>query len=317
MILQALEKYYENLAEEGKVPKPGWCSAKVSYQINLSEEGDVKGISCLKTEEERGKKTVQVPQVFLVPEMVTRSSGVSANFLCDNAKYLLGISQETDEKSKKRAKECFDAARERHLSILAPGKSTMAKAVYLFFEKWNPEEAMEHPEIRDNWEEITDGSNLIFGMDMDYAQDDTEIKVAWDSHNSGESKDVQGICLVTGERAEIARIHRGIKGVPGAQSSGAALVSFNAPAFESYGKEQSYNAPVGTYGEFAYTTALNYLLSNRTYSLQIGDTMVVFWAESAETDYQAVFMGCMDSPTDNQEELKSLFERIRLGQRGT
>ena len=98
MILQALAKYYENLAEEGKVPKPGWCSAKVSYQINLSEEGDVKGISCLKTEEERGKKTVQVPQVFLVPEMVTRSSGVSANFLCDNAKYLLGISQETDEK---------------------------------------------------------------------------------------------------------------------------------------------------------------------------------------------------------------------------
>ena len=103
MILQALAKYYENLAEEGKVPKPGWCSAKVSYQINLSEEGDVKGISCLKTEEERGKKTVQVPQVFLVPEMVTRSSGVSANFLCDNAKYLLGISQETDEKSKKSA----------------------------------------------------------------------------------------------------------------------------------------------------------------------------------------------------------------------
>ena len=110
MILQALAKYYENLAEEEKVPKPGWCSAKVSYQIDLSEEGDVKGIISLKTEEERGKKTVQVPQVLLVPEMVTRSSGVSANFLCDNAKYLLGISQEADEKSKKRAKECFDAA---------------------------------------------------------------------------------------------------------------------------------------------------------------------------------------------------------------
>ena len=119
MILQALAKYYENLAEEEKVPKPGWCSAKVSYQIDLSEEGDVKGIISLKTEEERGKKTVQVPQVLLVPEMVTRSSGVSANFLCDNAKYLLGISQETDEKNKKRTKECFDAARERHLSILS------------------------------------------------------------------------------------------------------------------------------------------------------------------------------------------------------
>ena len=212
MILQALAKYYENLAEEEKVPKPGWCSAKVSYQIDLSEEGDVKGIISLKTEEERGKKTVQVPQVLLVPEMVTRSSGVSANFLCDNAKYLLGISQEADEKSKKRAKECFDAARERHLSILSQIKSTMAKAVCLFFEKWNPEEAMEHPEIRENWEEITDGSNLIFGMNSDYAQDDIDIKEAWNIHNSEESKDVQGICLVTGEREEIARIRRCIKG---------------------------------------------------------------------------------------------------------
>ena len=70
---------------------------------------------------------------------------------------------------------------------------------------------------------------------------------------------------MTGQRTDISRIHKGIKGVPGAQSSGAALVSFNAPAFESYGKEQSYNAPVGKYAEFAYTTALNYLLGQREY----------------------------------------------------
>ena len=89
------------------------------------------------------------------------------------------------KKTKKRVKECFDAARERHLSILSQIKSTMAKAVCLFFEKWNPEEAMEHPEIRENWEEITDGSNLIFGMGMDYAQDDADVKKAWDIHNSG------------------------------------------------------------------------------------------------------------------------------------
>lgn len=72
----------------------------------------------------------------------------------------------------------------------------------------------------------------------------------------------------------------------GAQSSGAALVSFNAPAFESYGKEQSYNAPVGKYAEFAYTTALNYLLGQEEYRFQLGDTRVVFWAESGEEAYQ-------------------------------
>ena len=61
---------------------------------------------------------------------------------------------------------------------------------------------------------------------------------------------------------------------------------FNAPAFESYGKEQSYNAPVGKYAEFAYTTALNYLLGQEEYRFQLGDTRVVFWAESGEEAYQ-------------------------------
>ena len=313
MILQALVKHYENLVEEEKVSKQGWCSAKVSYEIELSKEGEIKNIICLKIEEERGKKTVIRPQNLLVPEMVTRSSGVSANFLCDNAKYLLGISQENDEKNKKRAEECFWAARDKHLSLLNHAEGEMAKAICLFFQNWKPEKAMEYPGISENWEDITDGGNLVFGMGTHYAQDDVQIKQIWDNRKKEINQETKGICLVTGEQAEISRIHRGIKGVPGAQSSGAALVSFNAPSFESYGKEQSYNAPVGKYAEFAYTTALNYLLSDRKYSLQIGDTMVVFWAESGKTDYQDAFLECMEPPVDNQEELKGLFERIQEG----
>ena len=313
MILQALAKYYDNLAEEEKVSRPGWCKAKVSYQIDLDKDGEVKGIICLKKEEEQGRKTIWMPQLLTVPELVTRSSGVSANFLCDNAKYLLGICQEEDEKNKKRAEECFRAAKEKHLLLLSRAEGDMAKAVCLFFEKWNPAEAMEHPEIRENWEEITDGGNLILGKGIEFAQDDAEIKGIWNDYKAEETEEAQGICLVTGERTEIARIHRGIKGIPGAQSSGAALVSFNASAFESYGKEQSYNAPVGKHAEFSYTTALNYLLSDRRYSLQIGDSMVVFWAEGGENGYQDFFKVCMDSPVDNQEELKSLFEKIQMG----
>lgn len=313
MILQALVKHYENLVEEEKVSKQGWCSAKVSYEIELSKEGEIKNIICLKIEEERGKKTVIRPQNLLVPEMVTRSSGVSANFLCDNAKYLLGISQEKDEKNKKRAEECFLAARDKHLSLLNHAEGEMAKAICLFFQNWKPEKAMEYPKISENWEDITDGGNLIFGMGTHYAQDDMQIKRIWDNRKMEINQEAKGICLVTGEQEEISRIHRGIKGVPGAQSSGAALVSFNAPSFESYGKEQSYNAPVGKYAEFAYTTALNYLLSDRKYSLQIGDTMVVFGAESGKTDYQEAFLECMEPPVDNQEELKGLFERIQEG----
>lgn len=101
------------------------------------------------------------------------------------------------------------------------------------------------------------------------------------------------------------------RGSLGAQSSGAALVSFNAPAFESYGKAQSYNAPVGKYAEYAYTTALNDLLSHREYTEQIGDTMIVCWAESAREEYPAAFWDAIDPPGDNQEDVIRVFQSIK------
>mgnify|MGYP005765598725 FL=1 len=311
MILQALVNHYENLEEQGKVDQEGWCKAKVSYAVNLSRDGEISGILSLKIEEERGKKKVWVPRQIKVPEMVTRSSGVSANFLCDNSKYILGIDADG---TNQRVLDCFEAAKEKHLSLLRETEGEMAEAVRNFFETWDPEKAAECAEIKERWEELTDGGNLIFCMGINYAQDDPFIQEAWENVRNKSSEDGQtGICLVTGKAAEISRIHKTIKGVPGAQSSGAALVSFNAPAFESYGKEQSYNAPVGKYAEFAYTTALNYLLNQREYTFQLGDSMIVFWAESAEKEYQAAFFGAADPKPDNQEEIKGIFDNLKKG----
>lgn len=101
-----------------------------------------------------------------------------------------------------------------------------------------------------------------------------------------------------------------IKGVPGAQSSGAALVSFNADSFSSYGKEQSYNAPVSTHAVYAYTTALNYLLSNSEYASRLGDMMVVCWAKSAEAEYPKVFSWSMAPTLDNQKTVSGVFKNL-------
>ena len=311
MILQALVNHYENLEKQGKVDQEGWCKAKVSYAVNLSRDGEILGILSLKIEEERGKRKVWVPRQIKVPEMVTRSSGVSANFLCDNSKYILGIDAEG---TNQRVRDCFEAAKEKHLSLLRETEGEMAEAVRNFFETWDPEKASECAEIEERWEDLTDGGNLIFCMDINYAQDDPFIQEAWENARNESAEDGQtGICLVTGKEAEISRIHKTIKGVPGAQSSGAALVSFNAPAFESYGKEQSYNAPVGKYAEFAYTTALNYLLNQREYTFQLGDSMIVFWSESAEEEYQAAFFEAADPKSDNQEEIKGIFDNLKTG----
>jgi CRISPR-associated protein Csd1 len=91
MILQALTRYYEILEEDGKLPKPGYADAKVSFALNLSEAGKLLEILPLKHEEKRGKKTVELPQMKVVPEPVTRSVDISANFLCDNSTYFLGL----------------------------------------------------------------------------------------------------------------------------------------------------------------------------------------------------------------------------------
>lgn len=308
MILQALVKYYEDLEKQGKLPRQGWCQAKVSYGINLSTDGNIKNIIWLKDEIQAGKKQIWTSKTMSVPAMLTRSSGIAANFLCDNSKYLLGIDKSG---TGKRIVECFEAAKKKHLKLLGNASGEMAQAICAFFRNWDPEEAKKNIVVLENWEEITDGGNLIFCMNEGYAQDDDEIQKIWDAENEQTETDAEGICLVTGERTEISRIHRNIKGVPGAQSSGAALVSFNAPSFESYGKEQSYNAPVGKYAEFAYTSALNYLLAQRKYIFPLGDSKIVYWAEEAKLEYQDVLLALLNPVKDNQNEVHAFFEKLR------
>lgn len=308
MILQALVKYYEDLEKQGKLPRQGWCQAKVSYGINLSTDGNIKNIIWLKDEIQAGKKQIWTSKTMSVPAMLTRSSGIAANFLCDNSKYLFGIDKSG---TGKRIVECFEAAKKKHLKLLGNASGEMAQAICAFFRNWDPEEAKKNIVVLENWEEITDGGNLIFCMNEGYAQDDDEIQKIWDAENEQTETDAEGICLVTGERTEISRIHRNIKGVPGAQSSGAALVSFNAPSFESYGKEQSYNAPVGKYAEFAYTSALNYLLAQRKYTFPLGDSMIVYWAEEAKLEYQDVLLALLNPVKDNQNEVHAFFEKLR------
>ena len=310
MILQNLAEYYENLVLQEKVSKSGWCQAKVSHAIELNEDGTIKAIISKRKEAERGKKKIWVPVLLNDPEMVTRSSGVSSNFLCDNAKYFLGIDGDGIQK---RTIECFESAKERHLMLLEEANGKMARAICLFFKNWKPECADENLSVKEHWDELNEGGNLIFCMKAIYAQDEKEIQDIWEEYLKKQKQGKQGICLVTGQRAEIARIHRGIKGVPGAQSSGAALVSFNAPAFESYGKEQSYNAMVGKYAEFAYTTALNYLLNQSEYKFALGDSMIVFWAESGQEEYQDSFLSWLNPKVDNQEEMNKVFGNLKKG----
>lgn len=290
MILQALTRYYEVLLAQGRISAPGWGKAKISFGLELAEDGTLLDVVSFLTEQARGKKMVLAPRVMEVPMPVKRSSSVAPNFLCDNSGYLLGA----DAKGKpQRAKECFEACRALHQRLLAGAGSPAARAVTAFFDRWQPQQAAAHPLLEKIWEEVAGGANLIFCHGLVPVWEDPLVKKAWQEHYSAGADMPQGRCLVTGQKTAIAKVHPSVKGVRDAHSSGAALVSFNAPALSSYGQEQGYNAPVGGYAAFAYTTALNTLLADTQHCQVIGDTTVVCWAEHGDAAYQDAVMAAL------------------------
>jgi CRISPR-associated protein Csd1 len=289
-VLQALAARYDRLATRGEVSVPGFAPAQISFCLVLNPAGEVVDVDDLRTGE--GKKLR--PRLVTAPQAPKRTVGIASGAFWDKTSYVLGRSvvDETlkPEKQVKAAQRLIDehaAFRARHEKLLAGVNDEGMAALRAFIENWAPEryEALDHAEA------MLD-QNICFRLDgaLEYLHDRPAARAALEREAAAMTGD-SGLCLVTGGVGAVARLHPSIKGVAGAQSSGAALVSFNLDAFTSYGKSQGANAPVSEAATFAYTTALNDLLSrsdgvdkkgrprwrNR---VTLGDSTVVFWADS-------------------------------------
>ena len=312
MILQALVRYYEDLLQNGTLCAPGWVKEKISWGLQLADDGQPLVLHDLRTSQQCGKKTVELPQERSVPDHATRSSNTDPHFLCDNSSYILGV----DPKGKpERAAQRFAACRALHQDILQDTPGSAAAAVRAFFAAWQPASAAENPVLQPHWDELMQGGNLVFlTSDGAFVLDDADIRAAWQRRSSTQDDAPLVRCLVTGQQAPLARLHPSVKVVAGAQSSGAAIVSFNADAFCSYGHEQGGNAPVGSYAASAYTQALNYLLADREHRQTLGDTTVVCWAQGGQPAYQDACMEMLFSHGGLTEtELLGLLDRLAHG----
>ena len=290
-MLAELVSYYDQLTREhpGEVASIGWCARRVSYVLELSEDGILRAVMPL---------TDRAVMNRLVPVQVKRAVNIAANFLCDNSSYFLGIDNKGNAS---RTKRCFEAAKELHHRILNDVDSTAAQAILSFFDSWNPDSAKEHPAVQRAGEKLFAGGNLVFsivdGGKVIDALEDSSLHMAWEAYCSNNVNQSSALrCLVTGKKSPVARLHPAIKGVYGAQSSGASLVSFNARAFESYGhdNEQGRNAPVSERAAEAYGIALNYLLANPNHHIRLGDTTVVYWSDHQDKENChafSIFMG--------------------------
>ena len=286
-ILQALEAHYERLLAKGAAPPFGYSNEGVSFVIVLSPTGDV--VDVLDRRDLAGR--VPRPSQISVPRAVTRSVNVAPNFLWDKTAYSLGV---TKERATQAPVACGrgerDAFVELHERLLGETDDEGLRSLLTFLRDWDTGQYAALPHAA----EMLD-ANVAFrleGAGEQLLHERAAARELWARHLA-ERAQSQGTCLVTGARAATSRLHPQIKGVYGARSSGARLVSFNLDAFSSYGMTQGENAPVSEPATFGYATALNTLLARDSgRRVRIGDTTTVFWAEA--TGGEATASACED-----------------------
>ena len=293
MMLHALNRYYDRMLDTpgSGMPPFGTSLENISYALVISEDGALRSVEDLRELDGKSLRPRKLP----VPAAEKKASGIKANFLWDTTSYVLG---QDNKGNQERADRCHAAFIEL-LKNWCDTDDSGLKAVLLFLDSGKAAEVID----RDDWAEIS-GSNLVFRLDgvPGFIHERPAARQSWEACLASRGQDDLGQCLVSGlGQQPIARLHPSIKGVRDAQSSGASIVSFNLAAFGSYGKEQSFNAPVSQKVAFAYTTALNALLDrNSRQKIIIGDTTYVFWAKKA-TVAEKIFANLFD-PQESEEE---------------
>ncbi len=326
MILESLARYYRRLAAETdemgnpKVPPYGFSEEKIGWILVLDKEGHLKTVVPNLTADKKPQ-----PKLMSVPRPEKRTSGIKPNFLWDKTAYALGVEAnknkaEAKEKPFTPSEKTFEAFKQYHLDLLQNSDDEGLQALCRFLQNWQPA----HFAAENLPAEMLD-ANIAFSLEKPTAL--IHKREAAQSLWAGCMKSdeaLEGLCLISGDTAPIARLHPAIKGVFGGQSSGGSIISFNKEAFVSFGKEQGANAPVSEQSAFAYTTALNYLLRQRNqeannHCLTIGDTSTVFWAEADDsTTAQAAegFFAHVFTPPDDEQESAKVFNVLEQMSKG-
>ena len=294
MVIKSLVQLYERLLEQKLVAPNGWDRQKITYCLVLSKDGKLKDIQMVKIKVPRGKKEVLVPNMVMLPQAVVRTNKITPNFLWDNAGYVLGYNPSDVE----RGYKAFHAFRKKHHEVLDGVPSVRAMAILSFLDQFDPSMVMDDPVLLAHHDALDDTGNFTFRLEGDSLEDvsdDEKIRKAWDIYrdNTSSSDDaVFDTCIITGKKHQkIATVHPKIKGIQGADASGAALVCYNVKSVCSYNGDgmQSVNSHISEYAASAYAKALNYLLSDLSHRLTLGNVTVVYWSESNSDAYGRFF----------------------------
>ena len=326
MIIQALKEYYDrkslSSSDDGNIPTEGFENKELPFLIVIDKDGKFLNLEDTR-EDKRGKS-------FMVPRSVKRSGKKSYEttfLLWDHVGYVLGTSKSTiqhnDQATEERAAKQNETWRKslKELSEFLKEDEGI-KAVVAFYEKNEDQKVWGTPNIKDCLS--INGCNMSFRLNTDVepvvcrqAVREYVKKVASTAvYEDGVSTDQDsrwGVCSVTGEDGEIARIH----GATPIGKDAKSLIGIQRDSgYDSYGKEQGYNAPVIKSTEFAYVTALNILLKSKQ-RMNLGGITTVFWSEKndkLESDFSTYFEEpAKDNPDANAKKIRELFNSVESG----
>ncbi len=308
-VLSAAVGYYDRHAEQpdAGLPPFGFSYESIAFALVLDTDGKLVDVE--QVAEPNSGTRIAVPK----DPTVTRTVKVIPMFLWDKSSYVLGLTAT----SRERTMQEHTAFRNTNCKIIGSASDPGLAAVRRFLETWEPSK-----ELLPRYADDLIDKNVVFRLagELGYVHMRDAAMAAWRARLL-ESSGAQGECLVSGRPAPIALTHPQIGGVRGAQSSGAALISFNLDAFRSYGKEQNANAPVSEEIAFKYTAALNHLLRKGSPNrVQIGDATTVFWAEAETPDAASAaegFFAALESPPDDSEETKTLRGALKRFEEGS
>lgn len=307
MILKALADYYQRIADDPNIDiaPPGFERKAIDFLVVLNKDGSFESLRDVR--EGSGKKRKGRPT--LVPKGVKRSSGIAANLLWDTPAYVFGLNPSKPERGKKQ-QEAFVARIEETFSDCS---DVGIQAVLSFLKSSNFEPVFGYS----LWEELEEsGGNISFVLSSEARLICQRPDVVSAILQSAVSERKTQVCAISGREDVPAELHTSIKGVWGAQSSGANIVSFNLDAFRSFGKKQGHNAPVGQQAEFAYTTALNYLLASENQRMQVGDASTVFWAKNPcdfESDFVYYLAPKKGEEAVSYDKIRGLLSAVKTG----
>lgn len=304
MILNRLYELYQRKVADGSgdIAPAGWAWKEIPFVLVLNAEGGLVAIDDCRAEKKNRA------QRFLVPQGVKKTSGVAANLLWDSPAYVLGYQP---GKKEERLQETTQAFRDRITTMFGEEPADAGiQAVLSFLDN---EPLSQVKQYEQSWEVIEQTLPfLTFRLDGDMESVARRADVIHAIDRCSPQRQAgQAQCLVTGQMASPARLHPAIKGVAGAQSAGANIVSFNEAAYESYGKSQGSNAPISQDVADAYTKALNWLLGKDSrQKLHVGDTTIVFWAQAPSVLEDTMQSFFAPPPKDNPEEGHAAFASL-------